>query len=226
MEEWIYFHLNQTRTPLGCFLFQVHHWKTVNDFNASWIHRHVLCFRPEEETEEEEKGGRGEDSYWGWRGVGETEGAGGIQQRFPHIPGSELLIVRLLVFQAEMALLMEDEDDEGKHKHFNYDKIVEQQNLSKKKRKKLLKKGGEPLEDDDFQVRHLHPASVRAFTDWPDGGSVASVWTFWSVFFMFQTSKQRKQLLVVTAEDQEKLSVILFKKWNIKHRLIEFKCFF
>ncbi|XP_029314662.1 ESF1 homolog [Cottoperca gobio] len=51
--------------------------------------------------------------------------------------------------KAEMALLMEDDD---KHKHFNYDKIVEQQNLSKKKRKKLLKKGDEKLEGDDFQV--------------------------------------------------------------------------
>lgn len=53
-----------------------------------------------------------------------------------------------------MALLMEDDHCAApKHKHFNYDKIVEQQNLSKKKRKKLLKKGEEPLEDDDFQVR-------------------------------------------------------------------------
>lgn len=53
-----------------------------------------------------------------------------------------------------MALLMEDDHGAAaKHKHFNYDKIVEQQNLSKKKRKKLLKKGEEPLEDDDFQVR-------------------------------------------------------------------------
>lgn len=48
---------------------------------------------------------------------------------------------------------MEDDEDEAKHKHFNYDKIVEQQNLSKKKRKKLLKKGGESLEEDDFKVR-------------------------------------------------------------------------
>lgn len=51
-----------------------------------------------------------------------------------------------------MALLMED-DHATAGKHFNYDKIVEQQNLSKKKRKQLLKKGEEPLEDDDFQVR-------------------------------------------------------------------------
>lgn len=52
-----------------------------------------------------------------------------------------------------MILLMDDDAD-AKHKHFNYDKIVEQQNLSKKKRKKLLKKGEEQLEeDDDFQVR-------------------------------------------------------------------------
>lgn len=56
-----------------------------------------------------------------------------------------------LCVQAEMALLMEDDGDEAKHKHFNYDKIVEQQNLSKKKKKKLLKKGEESLEDD-FQV--------------------------------------------------------------------------
>lgn len=49
-----------------------------------------------------------------------------------------------------MELLMDDEDDD-KHKHFNYDKIVEQQNLSKKKKKKLLK-SNTPLEDDDFQV--------------------------------------------------------------------------
>lgn len=54
-----------------------------------------------------------------------------------------------------MVLLMEDDDDgaDGKHQHFNYDRIVEQQNLSKKKRKKLLKKGKELLEDDHFQVR-------------------------------------------------------------------------
>ncbi len=45
---------------------------------------------------------------------------------------------------------MDDEEDD-KHKHFNYDKIVEQQNLSKKKKKKLLK-SNTPLEDDDFQV--------------------------------------------------------------------------
>ncbi|XP_060939544.1 ESF1 homolog isoform X1 [Limanda limanda] len=54
--------------------------------------------------------------------------------------------------KAAMALLMEDDADELKHKHFNFDEIVEQQNLSKKKRKKLLKKGEEPLENDDFQV--------------------------------------------------------------------------
>lgn len=51
-----------------------------------------------------------------------------------------------------MALLMEDDPAAAKHKHFNYDKIVEQQNLSKKKRKKLLKRGEEPLEHDEFEV--------------------------------------------------------------------------
>lgn len=47
-----------------------------------------------------------------------------------------------------------DDDEDGKHKHFNYDKIVEHQNLSKQKRKKLLK-SNTPLEDDDFQVRNI-----------------------------------------------------------------------
>ena len=50
-----------------------------------------------------------------------------------------------------MALLMDDEDDD-KHKHFNYDKIVEDQNLSKNKRKRLLKKDT-AQEEDNFQVR-------------------------------------------------------------------------
>lgn len=53
--------------------------------------------------------------------------------------------------------MADDEDD--KHKHFNYDKIVEHQNLSKKKRKKLLK-SDTPLENDNFKVRvskqHFH----------------------------------------------------------------------
>uniref|UniRef100_A0A672I777 ESF1, nucleolar pre-rRNA processing protein, homolog (S. cerevisiae) n=1 Tax=Salarias fasciatus TaxID=181472 RepID=A0A672I777_SALFA len=56
--------------------------------------------------------------------------------------------------KAEMALLMDDDEDD-QHKHFNYDKIVEQQNLSKKKKKKLLKKRGEQEaqeEEDRFQV--------------------------------------------------------------------------
>ncbi|XP_018540348.1 ESF1 homolog isoform X2 [Lates calcarifer] len=66
--------------------------------------------------------------------------------------------------KAEMALLMEDDADDAKHKHFNYDKIVEQQNLSKKKRKKLLKKGEEPLEDDGFQVDVKDPRFQAMFT--------------------------------------------------------------
>lgn len=52
-----------------------------------------------------------------------------------------------------MALLMEDDAADAKHKHFNYDKIVEQQNLSKKKKKQLAKSGEAPL-DDDFEVKH------------------------------------------------------------------------
>lgn len=52
-------------------------------------------------------------------------------------------------FQAEMALLM---DDGEAHQHFNYDQIVEQQNLSKKRRKKLLK-NNMLLEEDNFTVR-------------------------------------------------------------------------
>lgn len=63
-----------------------------------------------------------------------------------------------------MALLMDDDADDAKHKHFNYDKIVEQQNLSKKKRKKLLKKGEEPQQDDDFQVDVQDPRFQAMFT--------------------------------------------------------------
>ncbi|XP_026179710.1 ESF1 homolog isoform X2 [Mastacembelus armatus] len=66
--------------------------------------------------------------------------------------------------KAEMALLMEDDAADAKHKHFNYDKIVEQQNLSKKKRKKLQKKNKEPLEEDDFQVDVKDPRFQAMFT--------------------------------------------------------------
>ncbi|XP_076584918.1 ESF1 homolog [Chaetodon auriga] len=66
--------------------------------------------------------------------------------------------------KAEIALLMEDDGDDAKHKHFNYDKIVEQQNLSKKKRKKLLKKGEESLQDDDFQMDVKDPRFQAMFT--------------------------------------------------------------
>ncbi|KAM9589386.1 ESF1 homolog [Trichechus inunguis] len=53
--------------------------------------------------------------------------------------------------KAEMALLMMDEEEEeGSKKHFNYDKIVEHQNLSKKKKKQLTKK--KELLEDDFEV--------------------------------------------------------------------------
>lgn len=48
-----------------------------------------------------------------------------------------------------MALLMMDEEEENK-KHFNYNKIVEHQNLSKKKKKQLMKK--KELLEDDFEV--------------------------------------------------------------------------
>lgn len=51
--------------------------------------------------------------------------------------------------KAEMALLMMDEEEEYK-KHFNYNKIVEHQNLSKKKKKQLMKK--KELLEDDFEV--------------------------------------------------------------------------
>nr|XP_020764435.1 ESF1 homolog [Odocoileus virginianus texanus]XP_020764436.1 ESF1 homolog [Odocoileus virginianus texanus]XP_020764437.1 ESF1 homolog [Odocoileus virginianus texanus]XP_020764438.1 ESF1 homolog [Odocoileus virginianus texanus]XP_020764440.1 ESF1 homolog [Odocoileus virginianus texanus] len=51
--------------------------------------------------------------------------------------------------KAEMALLVMDEEEESK-KHFNYNKIVEHQNLSKKKKKQLMKKKG--LLEDDFEV--------------------------------------------------------------------------
>ncbi|XP_021048699.1 ESF1 homolog [Mus pahari] len=51
--------------------------------------------------------------------------------------------------KAEMALLVMDEEEDSK-KHFNYDKIVEHQNLSKKKKKQLMKK--KELLEDDFEV--------------------------------------------------------------------------
>ncbi|XP_026644249.1 ESF1 homolog [Microtus ochrogaster] len=51
--------------------------------------------------------------------------------------------------KAEMALLVMDEEEDSK-KHFNYDKIVEHQNLSKKKKKKLMK--NKELLEDDFEV--------------------------------------------------------------------------
>ncbi|XP_036605298.1 ESF1 homolog [Trichosurus vulpecula] len=50
---------------------------------------------------------------------------------------------------AEMALLVMDDEEDGR-RHFNYNKIVEQQNLSKKKKKKLMKKN--ELLEDDFEV--------------------------------------------------------------------------
>ncbi|XP_029009823.1 ESF1 homolog [Betta splendens] len=65
--------------------------------------------------------------------------------------------------KAEMVLLMDDDADEAKHKHFNYDKIVEQHNLSKRKKKQLLKKSEELL-DDDFQVDVKDPRFQAMFT--------------------------------------------------------------
>uniref|UniRef100_A0A8C4WE85 NUC153 domain-containing protein n=3 Tax=Gopherus TaxID=38771 RepID=A0A8C4WE85_9SAUR len=47
-----------------------------------------------------------------------------------------------------MALLMMDDEDD--RRHFNYEKIVKQQNLSKTKKKQLMKK--KELLEDDFQV--------------------------------------------------------------------------
>lgn len=51
--------------------------------------------------------------------------------------------------KAEMALLVMDEEEDSK-KHFNYNKIVEHQNLSKKKKKQLMKR--KELLEDDFEV--------------------------------------------------------------------------
>ncbi|XP_076971259.1 ESF1 homolog [Tamandua tetradactyla] len=60
--------------------------------------------------------------------------------------------------KAEMALLMMDEEEDSK-KHFNYNKIVEHQNLSKKKKKQLMKK--KELLEDDFEV-NVKDARFRA----------------------------------------------------------------
>uniref|UniRef100_A0A8C5KFU3 ESF1 nucleolar pre-rRNA processing protein homolog n=1 Tax=Jaculus jaculus TaxID=51337 RepID=A0A8C5KFU3_JACJA len=51
--------------------------------------------------------------------------------------------------KAEMALLVMDEEEDSK-KHFNYNQIVEHQNLSKKKKKQLMKR--KELIEDDFEV--------------------------------------------------------------------------
>ncbi|XP_028675978.1 ESF1 homolog isoform X3 [Erpetoichthys calabaricus] len=64
--------------------------------------------------------------------------------------------------RAEMTLLMMDDEDESR-KHFNYDKIVEQQNLSKQKRKKLMKQE-ELLEEDTFQVDVSDPRFNAMYT--------------------------------------------------------------
>ena len=64
--------------------------------------------------------------------------------------------------QAEMALLVMDEEEESK-KHFNYNKIVEHQNLSKKKKKQLMKK--KELLEDDFEVtRDRSHYSVKSWS--------------------------------------------------------------
>ncbi|XP_078261781.1 ESF1 homolog isoform X2 [Rhinoraja longicauda] len=64
--------------------------------------------------------------------------------------------------KAEMTLLMMDDEDEDRS-HFNYDKIVEQQNLSKMKKKKLIKKQG-LLEKDNFQVDVADPRFRAIYT--------------------------------------------------------------
>ncbi|XP_029706828.1 ESF1 homolog isoform X1 [Takifugu rubripes] len=64
--------------------------------------------------------------------------------------------------KAEMMLLLEDDD--SKHEHFNYDKIVEQQNLSKMKRKKMMRKKEELLGHDQFQVDVNDPRFQAMFT--------------------------------------------------------------
>ncbi|XP_032040866.1 ESF1 homolog [Aythya fuligula] len=63
--------------------------------------------------------------------------------------------------KAEMALLMMDDEDDGR-KHFNYKQIVEQQNLSKKKKKLLMKK--KELLEDDFQVNVADTRFQAMFT--------------------------------------------------------------
>ncbi|XP_078086493.1 ESF1 homolog [Mustelus asterias] len=64
--------------------------------------------------------------------------------------------------KAKMALLLMDDEEEDR-KHFNYDKIVEHQNLSKKKKKKLIKKK-ELLEEDNFKVDVADPRFQAIYT--------------------------------------------------------------
>ncbi|XP_057700571.1 ESF1 homolog [Corythoichthys intestinalis] len=65
--------------------------------------------------------------------------------------------------KAEMSLLMDDGDEDERHKHFNYDKLVEQQNLSRKKKKKMMK-NGDALLEDNFQVDVSDPRFEAMFT--------------------------------------------------------------
>lgn len=65
--------------------------------------------------------------------------------------------------KAQMELLMEDDADEARHKHFDFDRIVEQQNLSKNKRKRLKKSGLQPQEDH-FQVDVADPRFQAVYT--------------------------------------------------------------
>ncbi|XP_061736715.1 ESF1 homolog [Nerophis ophidion] len=61
--------------------------------------------------------------------------------------------------KAAMRLLME----EGEEQHFNYDKIVEHENLSKRKKRKMMK-SGQQLTDDHFQVDVKDPRFQAMFT--------------------------------------------------------------
>ncbi|KAG7254850.1 hypothetical protein CRUP_002616, partial [Coryphaenoides rupestris] len=103
--------------------------------------------RRKQRRQEEPGGGGGDDD----------DGDDTLTLTTPTSPRSWALL------QAEMSLLMEDDEDE-KHQHFNFEKIVEQQNLSKKKRKKLQKKNHEDLREDTFQVDVADPRFQALFS--------------------------------------------------------------
>uniref|UniRef100_A0A8C5EGJ2 NUC153 domain-containing protein n=1 Tax=Gouania willdenowi TaxID=441366 RepID=A0A8C5EGJ2_GOUWI len=76
-----------------------------------------------------------------------------LNDQYPLNIYSNLIFLYVRVCQAQISLLLDDDED-VKHKHFNYEQIVEQQNLSKKKQQKKKK---ETPEEDHFLLDVADP---------------------------------------------------------------------